>query len=199
MKDTLRNIVLTVIGYLINDQASFTAHDVTAKVRDGIKDGLYDIDGQPWEDIDGVHTQRVEHEDVRAIVRAEARTAILNAGYKVFDAGYKGVYDGAHTTYHSAIGVLPPITAIVGDNDGPSAPVASTQAPFDSPVGTTYNVSKVQPTGRKVQHRFQVRPNMSVTVTLPEDLTQKEAQRLSDFLRTLPFEQVNHHDICDIY
>lgn len=36
-------------------------------------------------------------------------------------------------------------------------------------------------------HVFHLRPGMSVGLTLPDDLTVKEAARLADFIRTLPF------------
>ncbi len=39
-----------------------------------------------------------------------------------------------------------------------------------------------------IQHPFQLRPDLTVTLSLPADLTMKEAQRLSAFLQTIPFE-----------
>ena len=36
------------------------------------------------------------------------------------------------------------------------------------------------------EHSFRLRPDYSVRVRLPNDFTEKEAQRLGDFLRTLP-------------
>jgi len=35
-------------------------------------------------------------------------------------------------------------------------------------------------------HPFRLRPDRTITLTLPDDLTVQEAQRLSDFIRTLP-------------
>ena len=37
-----------------------------------------------------------------------------------------------------------------------------------------------------VSHSFNLRPNLAVTIALPGDLTEKEAERLAGFLRTLP-------------
>lgn len=37
-----------------------------------------------------------------------------------------------------------------------------------------------------VSHPFNLRPNLTVTIALPGDLTEKEAERLAGFLRTLP-------------
>ncbi|MCW1413353.1 hypothetical protein OLZ32_34635 [Rhizobium sp. 1AS11] len=39
-----------------------------------------------------------------------------------------------------------------------------------------------------IQHPFQLRPDQSVTLSLPADLTMKEAQRLAAFIQTIPFE-----------
>jgi hypothetical protein len=38
-----------------------------------------------------------------------------------------------------------------------------------------------------ITHQFKLRPEMTVTVQLPGDLTEKEAERFSQFLRSLPF------------
>lgn len=37
-----------------------------------------------------------------------------------------------------------------------------------------------------VSHPFNLRPDLTVTIALPGDLTEKEAERLAGFLRTLP-------------
>lgn len=39
-----------------------------------------------------------------------------------------------------------------------------------------------------VEHNFQVRPQVRVSFTLPVDLNEKEARRLAEFIRTLPFD-----------
>jgi hypothetical protein len=38
-----------------------------------------------------------------------------------------------------------------------------------------------------LEHTFRLRPDFEVAMLLPSDLTPAEAQRLSDFIRTLPF------------
>jgi hypothetical protein len=38
-----------------------------------------------------------------------------------------------------------------------------------------------------LRHRFVLRPSIEVELLLPSDLTVREAERLSDFLKTLPF------------
>ena len=37
-----------------------------------------------------------------------------------------------------------------------------------------------------VSHPFRLRPEKTISLTLPTDLTPQEAQRLSDFVKTLP-------------
>lgn len=39
-----------------------------------------------------------------------------------------------------------------------------------------------------VDHRFQLRRELAIVISLPEDLTKNEASRLADFVRTLPFD-----------
>jgi hypothetical protein len=38
-----------------------------------------------------------------------------------------------------------------------------------------------------VTHYYQLRPDLQIRLELPEELTDKEAQRLGDFIKTLPF------------
>ena len=40
---------------------------------------------------------------------------------------------------------------------------------------------------RMTRHSFQLRPDASIALELPSDLTQLEARRLAEFIRTLPF------------
>ncbi len=39
-----------------------------------------------------------------------------------------------------------------------------------------------------IQHTFQLRPDWQIELTLPADLSAREAGRLSEFVKTLPFE-----------
>ena len=38
-----------------------------------------------------------------------------------------------------------------------------------------------------IEHRYTLRPDLPVTLSLPANLTEKEAVRLSEFIKTLPF------------
>lgn len=44
-----------------------------------------------------------------------------------------------------------------------------------------------EPCTKMLEHSFPVRPDMNFKAVLPSDLTQSEANRLADFIRTLPF------------
>jgi hypothetical protein len=39
-----------------------------------------------------------------------------------------------------------------------------------------------------IEHKYQLRPDWQVEITLPADLTAREAARLSEFIKTLPFD-----------
>lgn len=41
-----------------------------------------------------------------------------------------------------------------------------------------------------LSHKFQLRPDWQIDLILPSDLTAREALRLSDFVKTLPFDPV---------
>lgn len=47
------------------------------------------------------------------------------------------------------------------------------------------------PSRDTLDHIFQLRPSMTVALSLPANLTATEAARLADFIRTLPFEPVS--------
>jgi hypothetical protein len=38
-----------------------------------------------------------------------------------------------------------------------------------------------------IRHEYRLRPDFTAQIELPEDLTTREAARLADFLKTLPF------------
>lgn len=42
---------------------------------------------------------------------------------------------------------------------------------------------------RSIRHTFNLRPDYTVTVDLPSDFSQKEALRLAEFVKTLPFDE----------
>ena len=39
-----------------------------------------------------------------------------------------------------------------------------------------------------IEHRYQLRPDRQVLLVLPADLTAREAGRLAEFIKTLPFD-----------
>ena len=41
--------------------------------------------------------------------------------------------------------------------------------------------------GNTIEHKYQLRPDWQAEITLPVDLTAREAMRLSEFIKTLPF------------
>ncbi len=41
---------------------------------------------------------------------------------------------------------------------------------------------------RTIAHEYRLRPTFTVQISLPEDLSAREASRIADFIRTLPFE-----------
>jgi hypothetical protein len=43
------------------------------------------------------------------------------------------------------------------------------------------------PAPHVIRHDYRLRPDFTAQVSLPEDLTAREAERLADFVRTLPF------------
>lgn len=171
----LRTLVLAVIQTFVTPPRNFSAHDITNTLRDGITNGLYEIDGFPYEDINGTNTQRVEHEDVRDLVRTLVASGDVTT--------HTPVFNGSYTLYESAAGGSATLDTTDDDKATPPQPYPSSPLQVNiTPTGKTYDLSS-----RKLQHRFYVRPGVQVTVTLPENLTSAEAKRLASFVQQLPY------------
>lgn len=81
---TLQQAVVDEItqGFVAN-QCEFSAHDVTVCLRKKINDGILELAGVAVEDVDGINTQRVSHEDVRFVVHDHCGNGICNIpGYE---------------------------------------------------------------------------------------------------------------------
>jgi hypothetical protein len=50
-------------------------------------------------------------------------------------------------------------------------------------------VNRVKPPPGFVDHPFLLRPGVQISVSLPPDLTQTEATRIAEFIKTLPFDR----------
>jgi hypothetical protein len=70
---------------------------------------------------------------------------------------------------------------------GGTQAVEEIQLPADQDNGDEEVSAKAIPEGA-IQHTFQLRPDWQIELTLPSDLSSREAGRLSDFVKTLPFD-----------
>ncbi len=61
-----------------------------------------------------------------------------------------------------------------------AVPTAPTPPSESAPAATVSD-------GGLLRHRYVLRPSIEVELLLPSDLTVREAERLADFLKTLPF------------
>ena len=50
-------------------------------------------------------------------------------------------------------------------------------------------------TDELIEHRYQLRPNLAIALSLPAHLSQGEAQRLATYIRTLPFSNARATEI----
>lgn len=50
------------------------------------------------------------------------------------------------------------------------------------------DATQLESGGQTINHQFQLRPNLRIEFALPADLSKSEAERLAEFMRTLPFE-----------
>jgi hypothetical protein len=89
----------------------------------------------------------------------------------------------------------------VGSTDGPAdapalklAPdlpesLAETRNPPLAPARRARPVNRDHASGEPIDHSYVLRPSTRVSLTLPADLTQREAEVLADWIRNLSFER----------
>ncbi len=65
---SLNTAVLVAIQSLVASQKSFSAHDVTKKIRELSNSGQFSIANADTQELDGVEYEVIEHSDVRSIV-----------------------------------------------------------------------------------------------------------------------------------
>ena len=70
---------------------------------------------------------------------------------------------------------------------GGTQAVEEIQPTADQDNGDEEAAVKTIPEG-SIQHTFQLRPGWQIEITLPADLSTREAGRLSEFVKTLPFD-----------
>lgn len=63
--DTLGNLIQEIVSSLIADNTAFSAHDVTTRLRSKINNGESEISGRPYRHLGSLHTQMVEHTEVK--------------------------------------------------------------------------------------------------------------------------------------
>jgi hypothetical protein len=68
----------------------------------------------------------------------------------------------------------------------PLHPLEATDADIEDDAPEA--AAEVPATPEAIVHSYQLRPDQKVEFRLPADLTEREARRLSEFLKTLPFE-----------
>jgi hypothetical protein len=58
----------------------------------------------------------------------------------------------------------------------------------DTENGEDSTTTDFSPESSNMDVKYPLRPNLEVKLSLPKTITRREAERLSDFIRTLPFE-----------
>ncbi len=166
---TLENAVIKVVNeQFIDKNLDFSAYDVTSKVRREINENRFEITGKTFEDINGMTTQRINHDEVRVIVRAIMNsklsyTRTFNGGYTLYK--YTGVPAAVATVLstpsvtHTPTGVQYVGTPILGTSD------------FATKL-QIYIGKKGTPTLKQIQSRFKVEGADQITV---RDIATKSA------------------------
>ena len=69
----------------VQNGCEFSAHSITVNLRFKVNDGDIEIEGRQCEDVDGVTTQRIEHDEVRDIVHSLCGTHSLSGYERVWN------------------------------------------------------------------------------------------------------------------
>lgn len=136
----------------INKSAIFSAYDVTTKIRELVNAKKLELANVPFEDVDGVLTQRVKHDDVRGLVRT------LVAANPAYIASYNGEYIEYRTTVPTPIPVASvAVSPVVTVTPTGTTSTASTPTPSTATVEFVirgYVKRKTNPTLKQIQSRL---------------------------------------------
>lgn len=163
LKDAVEQVIAT---QFIATNASFSAYDVTSKVRREVNEGRFEITGKQVEDVNGIKTQRVGHDEVRGLVR----------DYMNAVSTYDRRFNGDYIVYQANATVAAPVVST--GSTAPAAPLALTFTPTGvkatgTPAATPSTVSsqklvayvtKGPATLKQIQSRFKVRGAPQPTV-----------------------------------
>jgi hypothetical protein len=165
--ESLQTVVQNVINEQIAAGNSFSAYDITTKVRAVVNAGAVVLENRPVEDVNGRQTQRVTHDEVRPLVRSIMDTQ------SSYDRRFNGDYivyqpNGTPATPSLSTTVATPIPASKSLTFTPTGTTStgsfSGSQSVDKTRLVTYITNKGSRTLKQIQSRFKVEGAAQPTV-----------------------------------
>lgn len=174
---SLKDAVTKVVTSFVERDLNFSAYEVTKALRVEINEGRITLDDRQKEDVNGIQTQKITHDEVRVYVRP------IVSSY----GNYAGIFNGDYVVYTCKIPSVPAVSAPVAVKPSviitPTAtvvtPAATSVAADSKPVTVTklltYVANKQAPTLKQIQSRFKGSP---ITVRSIATLAQQAGLRI---------------------
>lgn len=91
MLKTMENAVRDEINAFVKNSCEFSAYNITKNIRTKVNGGILEIDGLSFVNIDGISTQRIDHDIVKPIVKMIAN-GIVNYTRRWNDNNTRGYF-----------------------------------------------------------------------------------------------------------
>lgn len=157
----LKDIVEAVIASeFIAKNVQFSAYDVTSKVRREINEGRAIIAGKAKEDVNGMQTQRVAHDDIRAFVRDYMNNVSsfdrrFNGDYIVYQPNAFASAQSAASTFAKVPVCVPPLKRLIFTPTAVVASPAVNAGGLNAKIAA-YVSGKGARTLKQIQSRFKI-------------------------------------------
>ncbi len=170
---SLATAVENVVNQFVNKRQAFSAYDITSTLRRQVNEGFTAIENRATENVSGLQTQRINHDEVRSLVRSVANNV--------------GSYQSRMNSTYLLWEPLP--VAAVATASKPSGPTV-TITPTTTVATITYPLSQIAKplvayisrngprTLKQIQSRFKVENGPQLTVSQLADEATKAGLRI---------------------
>jgi hypothetical protein len=158
-RETLKGLVSEEVRAFTEDERSFTAYDITKKIRERVGDTVH-------KDVRNTVVELWENNELYPYVRVKSAEGFFT-----------------YVPEKAVDGFLPAPAKSEEISDGLPRLLEDLHQ-----LGHTSLETRDYETKAAVQHTFVLRKGYRVSITLPEDLTIREASRLALFVQSLPFD-----------
>jgi hypothetical protein len=159
-------VQVVVATEFVQKGLAFSAYDVTSKLRREVNEGRIAIENRATEDVNGIQTQKINHDEVRTAIRDYMDTQtgynrVFNGTYFIFTPN--GSSTTASTAGATVAGTTAPSLTITPTGSVSTAASAPVKAVSPTAI-KTYIQNKTARSLKQIQSRFKVEGAAQPTV-----------------------------------